>query len=191
MGSGFQASHLLESGFCAQSAWLVIEYFAYESKANAEGAKRLARLFGSIGVQSCFDAASKGESEVAIPDSYASALRLAADRHEALLVAESKLKLANAKCEILEEDNNRQSEIIDELFDYSSILRIASFNKCDPKAFKWQDLKAASKVLGLELKTAPCPNFGTRNLYSHVAWRLAYPGIELPQSTAIQISEAR
>ena len=53
--SGFEGGGLFESGFCAQSAWLVIEYFAYESKAKAEGAKRLARLFGSIGVQTCFD----------------------------------------------------------------------------------------------------------------------------------------
>lgn len=55
--SGFEDAHLLKHGFCAQSAWLVIEYFAYESKAKAEGAKRLARLFGSIGLKACFDAA--------------------------------------------------------------------------------------------------------------------------------------
>jgi hypothetical protein len=36
----------------------VNEYFAYESKAKAEGAKRLARLFGSIGVQACFEMVS-------------------------------------------------------------------------------------------------------------------------------------
>lgn len=57
-GAGFQGVALLENGFCAQAAWLVIEYFAYESKAKAEGAKRLARLFGSIGVQTCFDMVS-------------------------------------------------------------------------------------------------------------------------------------
>ncbi len=56
--SGFEGARLLDSGFCAQSAWLVIEYFAYESKAKAEGAKRLARLFGSIGVQTCFEMVS-------------------------------------------------------------------------------------------------------------------------------------
>jgi hypothetical protein len=55
--SGFEGARLIGAGFCAQSAWLVIEYFAYESKAKAEGAKRLARLFGSIGVQTCFDTA--------------------------------------------------------------------------------------------------------------------------------------
>lgn len=64
--SGFQGGELLQFGFCAQSAWLVIEYFAYESKAKAEGAKRLARLFGSIGVQTCFDLANP-EPVVALP----------------------------------------------------------------------------------------------------------------------------
>jgi hypothetical protein len=53
--SGFEGARIEETGFCAQSAWLVIEYFSYESKAKAPGAKRLARLFGSIGVQACFD----------------------------------------------------------------------------------------------------------------------------------------
>jgi hypothetical protein len=54
----FHCADLQPSGFDAQTAWLVIEYFAYESKAKAEGAKRLARLFGSIGIQTCFDMAS-------------------------------------------------------------------------------------------------------------------------------------
>jgi hypothetical protein len=56
--SGFEGARLIESGFCAQSAWIVIEYYGFESKAKAEGAKRLARLFGSIGVQACFDMAN-------------------------------------------------------------------------------------------------------------------------------------
>lgn len=56
--SGFEGADFSTTGFCAQSAWIVIGYFAYESKAKAEGAKRLARLFGSIGVQTCFDLAN-------------------------------------------------------------------------------------------------------------------------------------
>lgn len=67
VGSGFQGGELSRNGFCAQSAWLVIEYFAYESKAKAKGAKRLARLFGSIGVQTCFDAAHVREVPRQLP----------------------------------------------------------------------------------------------------------------------------
>lgn len=48
---GFEGADLLESGFNAESAWLVIEYFAYESKAKAEGAKMIARVFGSYGIK--------------------------------------------------------------------------------------------------------------------------------------------
>jgi hypothetical protein len=52
---GFEAVTLLENGFCAKSFWLTLEYFAYESKAKAPGAKQLARTFGRIGVMTAFD----------------------------------------------------------------------------------------------------------------------------------------
>ena len=51
---GFQAGDLVENGFCAKSFWLTLEYFAYESKAKAPGAKQLARTFGQIGVKAFF-----------------------------------------------------------------------------------------------------------------------------------------
>lgn len=52
---GFDAADLVENGFCAQSFWLTLEYFAYESKAKAPGAKQLARTFGQIGVMTAFE----------------------------------------------------------------------------------------------------------------------------------------
>jgi hypothetical protein len=52
---GFEAVELLENGFCAKSFWLTLEYFAYDSKAKAAGAKRLARTFGQLGVMTAFD----------------------------------------------------------------------------------------------------------------------------------------
>ena len=183
--SGFQADVLSKEGFCAQSAWLVIEYFAYESKAKAEGAKRLARLFGSIGVQTCFDMVGSQPRQqqyqaLCLPADYISALK-------ALVESEEQKLLQAAQIEILKDAVDRQSEVIDELFDYSSIVRIAKFNDVNPDQFAWIQLKAASKVKGLEVKKAPCAIWGTKNLYSHDAWRLAYPGVQLPETTTLVI----
>jgi hypothetical protein len=52
---GFDTGSLIENGFCAKSFWLTLEYFAYDSKAKAAGAKRLARTFGQLGVMTAFD----------------------------------------------------------------------------------------------------------------------------------------
>lgn len=49
---GFHAGALTENGFPPQAVWLCIEYFAYESQAEAPMAKQLARTFGAIGVMS-------------------------------------------------------------------------------------------------------------------------------------------
>jgi len=88
----------------------------------------------------------------------------------------------------LEQEVLEQAEIIDELFDYSSILRVAKFNNCSEKAFSWRALKAASKAMGLEIKVAPCPRFGTKNLYSHDVWRYVYPQYKLPETTTVMIT---
>jgi hypothetical protein len=56
--AGFDCFGLQSNGFCAQAAWLTIEYFAWESKADAPGAKELARLFGSIGIKTCLELTS-------------------------------------------------------------------------------------------------------------------------------------
>lgn len=52
---GFEAADLVKTGFCAKSFWLTLEYFAYESKAKASGAKQLARTFGQLGVMTAFE----------------------------------------------------------------------------------------------------------------------------------------
>jgi phage anti-repressor protein len=97
------------------------------------------------------------------------------------------LELAEAENKILKTDNNRQSEIIDELFDYSSIIRIAKYNNVDEKCFSWRKLKAACKVMNLEIKEAPCPRFGTKKLWPHQAWRFAYPEYRVPETTTLII----
>lgn len=49
---GFESAELSSNGFPPQAVILVLEYFAYESKAKAEGAKQLMRTFGTIGLMS-------------------------------------------------------------------------------------------------------------------------------------------
>jgi phage anti-repressor protein len=87
----------------------------------------------------------------------------------------------------LEADVERQAEVIDELFDYSSIIRIAKYNGVPETTFNWRVLKIASTNLKVEIKKVPCPRFETKSLYSHDAWRLAYPGFKLPETTTLVI----
>jgi hypothetical protein len=113
------------------------------------------------------------------------ALLVAEKEKEALMRANELLSVTNG---LLQDDVETLSEVVDELFDYSSIIRIAKFNEINEKAFNWYNLKAASKVLKVEVKTAPCPRYGKKNLYSHDAWRLAYPDAKLPETTTLVIA---
>ena len=67
------------------------------------------------------------------------------------------------------------------------ITHDAKFNNVPETIFKWQTLKAASQKMNLEVKTAPCPRYVTKNLYSHDAWRFCYPSIKLPETTTLVI----
>lgn len=124
-----------------------------------------------------------------LPQTFAEALLLAAKQQLAIEEAKKQSKLQQSQINILQEATERQAEVIDELFDYSSIIRIAKYNGCDEKAFSWYKLKVASQTLGIEIKKAPCPRYGEKNLYSHDAWRLAYPGYRLPETLTLTLSE--
>jgi hypothetical protein len=50
IGQGFNPSGLCTDGFSPQAVILVLEYYAYESKAKAPMAKQLMRTFGTIGL---------------------------------------------------------------------------------------------------------------------------------------------
>jgi hypothetical protein len=64
---GFESGAFVEKGFDALASWAVVEYFAFDSQAKAEGAKRLARLFGALGVSKAFELAH--ETPVKAPNS--------------------------------------------------------------------------------------------------------------------------
>jgi len=121
--------------------------------------------------------------EPKLPQTFSEALYLAAKLQE-------EKELIEAEKQLLEEENYELYEALDELFDYFSIIRIAIFNKVSEKQFSWRKLKSASVVLKKEIKKAPCPRFGTKNLYSHDAWRSAYPGVALPEATTLAVKRS-
>jgi phage regulator Rha-like protein len=126
------------------------------------------------------------------PNTFSEALYLAARLQEEKERLESEKLALKGENELLSiengcltEENEALSEAVDELFEYSSVIRIAKFNNVSEKLFKWQTLKAASIRLGLEVKKVPCPRFEYKNLYSHDAWRAAYPNVKLPETLTL------
>ena len=133
-----------------------------------------------------FNLMSTGSTAIAhqIPKTYSQALL------EAAKLAEENERL-EAQNILLEQQNECLSEAVDELFNYSSIVRIAKFNGISETRFKWYRLKAVSVKMGLEIKKVPCPRFVEKNLYPHDAWRVAYPGIALPETTTLVIQSVK
>jgi hypothetical protein len=121
----------------------------------------------------------------ALPQTYVEALKAlvqAEEEKEALALENS---LQAAQIDELEEDVDRLSELADELFNYSSIIRIAKLNGVNEKVYNWRKLKAASKVKGIEVKQSPCSRFGVKNLYHIDAWKAAYPEAKLPETNGL------
>jgi hypothetical protein len=115
-----------------------------------------------------------------LPQTYLEAL-------EVLVKVEKDRLILQAEKEMLEADNLALAEVVDELNNYSSILRVAKFNNVDEKLFRWQSLKAMSMKMGLEVKKVPCPRFEKKNLYHHDVWRYLYPKYSLPETTTITV----
>jgi hypothetical protein len=115
-----------------------------------------------------------------VPTDFLSALK-------ALVQSEEQKLLLQATNEQLERENHVLSEAVDDLFEYSSVVRIAKFNNCSENVFKWRSLKAASEITKREIKKVPCPRFGEKNLYHHDAWRYVYPDMKLPETTTLTI----
>ena len=121
----------------------------------------------------------------ALPQTYVEALKAlvqAEEEKEALALENS---MQAAQIDELEEDVDRLSELADELFNYSSIIRIAKLNNVNEKVYNWRKLKAASKVKGVEVKHAACQRYGIKNLYHRDAWEAAYPDAVLPEASGL------
>lgn len=121
------------------------------------------------------------KNPVALPSNYKEALK-------ALIAEIESRELLEAEKAILESENRQLSEALDELFDYSSIIRIAKYNLVSESNFSWHRLKVVSIQMNLEIKKVPCQRFVTKNLYSHDVWRVAYPTMRLPETTTLVIN---
>lgn len=84
-----------------------------------------------------------------------------------------------AKAELQNKVNTLET-ICDEIFGFSSIIRVAKINKVSEKLYSCHVLKKAAKELGLDIKKAPCPRYNYKNLYPNQAWQKAYPEAILP-----------
>lgn len=167
--SGLKTARLLSSQ----------QVFKVALKYNSDLAERM----GSAGANVFLCGMAGYQVAIAATVQPKTALELAREQVKLL----EQIELQQAQIKLLEADNERQAEAIDELFEHSSIIRVAKYNGCSEKAFSWHKLKAASKALNAEIKQVPCPRFVTKNLYSHDAWRLAYPEYRLPETTTIRI----
>lgn len=114
------------------------------------------------------------------PQTYLEALK-------ALVATEEEKQVLLLENQQLQKDNLQLAEAVDDLFNYSSIVRIAKFNGVSEKHFSWRRLKVVSQQMGLEIKKVPCPRFEYKLLYSHDAWRYAYPNYRLPETTTLRL----
>ena len=130
---------------------------------------------------------SKPDLAPQTPQTYLEALK-------ALVAAEEEKERLRRETEALSEENKELmgeveelAEVCDELFDYSSIIRIAKFNHISETEFNWRILKKISTALNLEIKKVPCPRFVSKNLYHHRVWLAAYPWAKLPEITHLTV----
>lgn len=121
-------------------------------------------------------------AQPALPQTYLEALKALVESEEEKERLRVQNELLEGETDDLEADNDRLSELTDKLLNYSSIGRIAKLNGISETAFKWRKLKAASQMVKIEVKRVPCPRFGEKLFYSHQAWAIAYPDVELPES---------
>lgn len=181
LGEGFVSNQPLKTAGGTQMMLCLSEsaltYFV--SRSRTEAGKMLNRWI-HIEVLPSIRKTGSYSMKPNVPQTYLEALK-------ALVSAEEEKELLRIQNEQLEEEAERLSEAVDELFNYSSIIRIAKFNHCSEKNFNWRVLKAASDAMQIEIKKVPCPRYVTKNLYSHDVWRRAYPGVSLPETTTLTI----
>jgi len=124
-----------------------------------------------------------GETSIKVktPQTYLEALK-------ALVASEEEKEILKLQNEQLEQENELLSEAVDELFNYSSIIRVAKFNNMLENKFNYHRLKAVSAKIGIEPKKVPCPRFEYKLLYHHDAWRIAYPDVSLPETITIRVA---
>jgi len=53
--AGFNAADIIKNGFSGEACWIIIDYYAYKSRASAEGAKKIVECFGYVGFMDTFN----------------------------------------------------------------------------------------------------------------------------------------
>lgn len=66
--NGFEIGSLIKTGFNAKATWLVIEYYAYDSRTPKDKAKQLARTFGQLGLELTFNKLAETKKRSLYPD---------------------------------------------------------------------------------------------------------------------------
>lgn len=97
------------------------------------------------------------------PQTFAQALRLAADQAE-------KIELQKSEIQGLE-------QALDESEQWISIIRASKECGVKETNFNWRALKKYSIDNGIEIKTAPCPRFKTKKLYHISVFNKCYPAL--------------
>lgn len=191
---GFEGCGLLKYGFNADASWAVVEYYAYESQAKAPGAKRLARLFGALGVAKAFEIAegSTVESTVkSIDPKFGSPwdLRFTEARNVMLYRFLTKKLPANSQAFLLEGINPEAVKILMDLpemvLDYlvaaidvkelhcersyqAGALTSAAFQNIAPLPFDFDELAKRIKIAEEYLGRFSCEKKGYDDLISRV-----------------------
>jgi hypothetical protein len=161
---------------------LIVDWIADD---NPDTAKKLMKLGTRVFLHQLAGYEVKSTA-ITAPQTFIEAL-------EVLLESErAKEKLKQEKA-ILQLENDgmvkeieQLSETVDELFNYSSLIRIAKYNGVSEKLFNWRKLKAYSDLKELPIKSVTCARYQKKNLYSHDAWSYCYPEYRLPDGDILE-----
>ena len=84
----------------------------------------------------------------ALPQTYIQALKCLLESEEEKERLRVQNELQSAEIDDLEADVKKFSDLADESFTHSSIIRIAKLNRVSEKVYQWRKLKAATKIKG-------------------------------------------
>ena len=163
----------VKQGISEENATLLVTYYAIESKAANDTARKSLATIAKAGMRAYL-------------------------YHEAGYVIEAKQKpmttlqlLEHAVAEIKAKDAEiaKLNTIIDNELGYCSILRASIFLGVHEKTFSWRPLKDATLRLGMEVKRVPSPRFGYQNLYPLTAFREIYPDYDFDDLTPEMVAD--